>query len=100
MLLHAGLRPNLGFGIFSNEIHKYLLNPCSKIRLTAGHRTPLTRSVMAWVTLSSPANEYSLLRSSKTSTNLAGNHPCKPKKKIHVLKNIAKCTKNRKIGQF
>lgn len=41
----------------------------------AGHNTPLTISVTACVTESSPAKEYSLLRSSRTSTNLAGNQP-------------------------
>ena len=62
----------------------YWRKPCSKILFTAGQKTPLIMSVIAWVTLSSPAYEYSLLRSSRTSTNFAGNQPAK-KGKINVF---------------
>jgi len=41
----------------------------------AGQRVPLTKSVTTSDTLSSPAHEYCLLRSSSNSTNLAGNQP-------------------------
>lgn len=52
-----------------------LFMPCSSICLIAGHKVPLTKSVIFSVTESSPAIEYCLLRSSNSSTNLAGNHP-------------------------
>ena len=64
----------------------YWRKPCSKILFTAGQKTPLIMSVIAWVTLSSPAYEYSLLRSSRTSTNLAGNQPAK-KQNLHFFSN-------------
>ena len=41
----------------------------------AGQRVPRTRSVTTALMASSPARLYSLLRSSKISTNLAGNQP-------------------------
>ena len=67
----------------------YWRKPCSKILFTAGQKTPLIMSVIAWVTLSSPAYEYSLLRSSRTSTNFAGNQPAK-KQNLHFFFQIPK----------
>ena len=72
------IRPNrLGIRTFfgNYEVGTYWRKPCSRTLFTAGQKTPLIMSVIAWVTLSSPAYEYSLLRSSRTSTNLAGNQP-------------------------
>lgn len=52
-----------------------LFMPCSSTAFTVGHSVPLTKSVTASLTASSPAQVYCLLRSSSSSTNFAGNHP-------------------------
>lgn len=49
--------------------------PCSKTDFIEGHKDPLTKSVTASLTVSSPAQVYCLLRSSNNSTNFAGNQP-------------------------